>query len=108
MLFLVRIDIVLSDSIDSGQAQALVAAERVRAAELASDGHIQRLWRDSNPEVWANWGLWQAQDKSELIQLINTLPLQPYMTIAIHSVSAHPSDPLSAAVPSGYYLQEKS
>lgn len=99
MLFLVRIEIDVPASVGAARVNALTEAERQRAAELAAAGMLHRLWRD--PTRWANWGLWEAADKAALLAAIETLPLRPFMTLAVHLVIDHPSDParLPPAVP---------
>lgn len=88
--FLVRIDIDAADA-DTMTLESLRAAESARAAELASSGQLLALWR--LPDVWANIGLWSAADESELVSLIDSLPLRPYMTVQIQHLTAHPNDP---------------
>jgi|AntAceMinimDraft_11_1070367.scaffolds.fasta_scaffold10099_2 muconolactone D-isomerase len=93
MLFLVRIDIDVPASVSVDRVKELTEAERQRAAELAAAGSLQRLWRD--PTRWANWGLWDAPDEVALLATIGTLPLRPFMTLAVHPVTNHSSDPPS-------------
>ena len=93
MNFLVRIEFDLPATMPTQEVDRLKAAESIRAAELAVDGRLLRLWRD--PERWANWGLWDAQDQDDLFRHLATLPLYPYMSVAPHAVVPHPSDPLT-------------
>ncbi len=90
MDFLVRIDI-RADGVDPATLERLRAREARRAAELAEAGHLRRLWRV--PGRWANWGLWQAADAARLHEVLDSLPLRPYMTITVHPLDPHPSDP---------------
>lgn len=91
MEFLVKIDIALPPGMDTEAEAALRSAERSRAEELAEAGVLQRLWRV--PGAWANWGLWSADDEAGLTAALDSLPLRPYMTVAINVLEPHPSDP---------------
>jgi muconolactone D-isomerase len=91
MEFLVQIEIVGSIGSDEASERILREQERIRAAELASAGILLRLWRI--PGQRANWGIWNAKGASELNEALASLPLFPYMKIAIHPLAAHPNDP---------------
>ena len=91
MEFLVRIDIGWPADGDPDQLARLVAAERVRAAELATEGRLRRLWRV--PGERANWGIWEAPDATELHAALRSLPLFPWLDIHVQPLAAHPSDP---------------
>jgi muconolactone D-isomerase len=70
------------------------AREAIRAAELARQGYLLRLWRASLPSGQARTlGLWRASTDQELRQVLATLPLHPWMTLEITSLSPHPNDP---------------
>jgi len=64
MEFLVHIEIRYPADGDPEELARLVAAERVRGAELAAAGTIRRLWRV--PGRRANWGVWEALDATAL------------------------------------------
>lgn len=70
---------------------ALRSAEAARAGELAAEGILIRLWRV--PGKRANWGIWQARDATQLHLALVSLPLFPYLSIAVHPLAAHPNDP---------------
>ncbi len=78
MEFLVHIDVLWPGDGDRAERERLVAAEGVRARELAEAGIIQRLWRI--PGRWANWGLWAAPDATALHAAIASLPLYPWLS----------------------------
>ncbi|RHW28432.1 muconolactone delta-isomerase [Nocardioides immobilis] len=71
---------------------ALRAAEASQARALAAAGTLRRLWR--LPEGWSNVGLWCAPDLAALEDVLQTLPLKPYMTVEIYPLDPHPNDPL--------------
>lgn len=89
--FLVHIEIEWPPDGDPTEFASLNKAERARAAELAAAGSIRRLWRI--PGRRANWGLWDAEDATALHAAISSLPLFPWLSIEVHPLAAHPSDP---------------
>jgi muconolactone D-isomerase len=91
MEFLVHIEVLWPPDGDATRRDALVAAEGARARELAEQGTIVRLWRI--PGRWANWGLWSAADATALHAAISSLPLYPWLSVTVHPLAAHPSDP---------------
>ena len=68
--------------------------EATRAAELAAQGHLLRLWK---PPVqageWRTLGLWSADDERQLQGLLATLPLHVWMTVQVTPLLPHPNDP---------------
>lgn len=91
MDFLVEIDITLPPDTDPARRDELVAAEAVRARELADQGVIYRLWRI--PGRWSNVGIWRAADATGLHQAISSLPLYPWLDAKVTALARHPSDP---------------
>jgi muconolactone delta-isomerase len=71
-----------------GEAEAR-EAERTR--ELARQGHLIRLWM--LPGQGHALGLWRAADAAEMRGIVETLPLNIWMTTEITSLAEHPSDP---------------
>jgi muconolactone delta-isomerase len=69
------------------------AREAVRARDLASQGHLERLWR-LGPGVAL--GLWRAGDPAEMQAIMKSLPLDPFMTVETTPLTEHPSDPAIA------------
>jgi muconolactone delta-isomerase len=70
------------------------AAEARRAAELAKEGHLVRLWA-LPPEsgVSAALGLWRASGDAEMQAILQALPQSPYLTTTTTRLTPHPSDP---------------
>lgn len=91
MEFLVRVEIHLPPTMSPEERARLTAAESARAAALASEGRLLRLWR--LPGRRANWGLWRAPDATALHDALTSLPLWPYMDIDVTPLAEHPSDP---------------
>jgi len=94
MEFLVHIDIDLPPDLPDSETTRLYEAEETRAAELAKTGTLVRLWRI--PGRRANIGLWSADNATELHAALSSLPLWPYMDIAVDPLAKHPSDPAPA------------
>ena len=73
------------------------AREADRAHELAVQGNLERLWKlpvePSEPDVTRALGLWRARDAAEMQAMLDSLPLDPWMTVQTTPLSEHPSDP---------------
>ena len=67
------------------------AREAQRAKELAGQGHLLRLWK--LPGESRSLGLWSAGDPAELQAILQSLPLDPWMTDETTPLTPHPSDP---------------
>lgn len=91
MEFLVEIEVHWPADGDPDERSRLIAAEGKRGAELAAEGIIKRLWRI--PGQWANVGLWEARDASELHDAIASLPFYPWLDVVVRPLAAHPTDP---------------
>jgi len=73
------------------------AREAVRAAELAAQGHLLRLWKPPvEPGEWRTLGLWRADDEEQLRDILATLPLHVWMTVEVTPLVPHPNDPGSS------------
>lgn len=94
MEFLVNIRFPDSaDRLSPEDREELVVVERRRAAELAEEGKLIRMWRV--PGRRENWGLWRADDASDLHQTLTSLPFWPYMDLDVYPLAKHPVDPLA-------------
>lgn len=91
MDFLVQIDVRLPPDTDPVRKAELIAAEAVRAKELAAQGTISRLWRV--PGRWSNVGIWCASDATELHEAVSSLPLYPWLDVRVTPLARHPNDP---------------
>ena len=67
------------------------AREAQPAHDLAGQGHLLRLW--ALPGAGRALGLWQARDAAEMEAILESLPLDPWMTVDTTPLSPHPSDP---------------
>ena len=92
MEFLVRIDVHWPADGDARRKARLIEEEAARATELAAAGMLRRLWRV--PGRWANYGIWEAKDATELHAALASLPFYPWLEIDVRPLAEHPSDPL--------------
>jgi muconolactone delta-isomerase len=70
------------------------AREAERAYELAGQGHLLRLW--TLPGEGRSLGLWRAQDAAGMQAILESLPLDAWMTAQTTPLTRHPSDPATA------------
>lgn len=93
--FLVHMVVHLSPTIDADELREMFTAEAQRARELSAAGRLKRLWRI--PGQQANWGIWQAEDATQLHEHLSSLPLWPRMTVTVHPLAIHPNDPATTS-----------
>jgi muconolactone D-isomerase len=92
MEFLVEITTTIPEGTDPAEVDRRRAAEAVRAKELAASGHLVRLWRPVGE--LRSVGIWAADDKARLrTDVLDTLPLHPWMSYVITALEPHPNDP---------------
>jgi muconolactone D-isomerase len=90
--FLVEITTHVPEGTDPAEVDRRRAAEAVRAKELAATGNLFRLWRPVGER--RSVGVWCAADEAELHEkVLGTLPLRPWMTLAVTALEPHPNDP---------------
>jgi muconolactone delta-isomerase len=90
--------ITMSVSVPPGTPQQRVddtlAREAERARELAALGHLRRLWSlQAEPGVHRALGLWRAASGAEMADIVDRLPLRPWMTVETIPLTPHPNDP---------------
>ena len=93
MEFLVQINISFPSDMTECTQSELYDAETARSKILATEGFLVRLWR--LPGRRSNWGLWQANDATELHEALASLPLWRYMEVEVVPLARHPNDPLT-------------
>ena len=100
MEFLVEIEVKLPSDLPEARRATLLEAEHVRGTELAKAGVLRAIWRV--PGRTANRGIWEAPDATALHEAIISLPLWPYMDVAVTALATHPLDGscLGLSVPS--------
>jgi muconolactone D-isomerase len=94
MEFLTDLVTTVPEGTSTAKVDELRAAEAVRAAELAREDHLVRLWRPPlGPGEWRSLGLFRAADEAELRQILASLPLHIWMKVTITPLTPHPNDP---------------
>ena len=76
---------------DKNLLAKLAEAESARAAELAADGVIKKIWRRTGQK--SNVGIWAAVDATQLHSAISSLPFFPWLEVEIWPLAEHPNDP---------------
>lgn len=89
MLFHVRMDVRIPHDLDPDVRADLVARERDRALELQQSGVWPQLWRIVGE--YANISILDVTSNDELHDLLQSLPLFPYMTVKVTPLAQHPS-----------------
>ena len=96
MEFLVTMTTHVPDGTPEAEVVAIRAREAVRAAELAAEGHLLRLWRPPlAPGEWRTLGLFAAHDAEQLEEVLASMPLRVWRTDQAMPLAAHPNDPPS-------------
>jgi muconolactone D-isomerase len=94
MEFLVEFELDIPDSVPNSEVEDRERAEAAAADELADHGHLVRLWRtflSTGPVTIL--GLYRADSKAELNELLGALPLYEWMHTSITPLLQHPNDP---------------
>jgi muconolactone D-isomerase len=86
--FLVEIEVRLPADLDEGRRASLLADEFARGGALAQAGLLRAIWRV--PGRIANRAIWTASDATELHAALVSLPLWPYMEVAVTPLAQHP------------------
>src|SRR5262245_51878257 len=70
------------------------AREATRSRELATQGHLLRLWRPPlQPGEWRTLGLFAAAGGGRLEEVLASMPLRVWRTDEVTPLSPHPNDP---------------
>jgi muconolactone D-isomerase len=89
MLFHVRMNVNLPQSMPSEQAAQLKQTEKDLAQRLQREGKWRHLWRIAGQ--YANVSIFDVASVDELHTLLTSLPLFPYMQIDVMPLCRHPS-----------------
>jgi muconolactone delta-isomerase len=92
--FLTTCTVTIPAGTPAQTAEDTQAREAERAYELAGQGHLLRLW--TLPGEGRSLGLWRAQDAAGMQAILESLPLNAWMTVQTTPLSRHPSDPATA------------
>ena len=89
MLFLVRMDVRIPHDLSAEQAADIKAREKAYSQDLQRDGRWQSIWRVVGE--YANYSIFDVSSNDELHDLLQGLPLFPYMQIDVTPLARHPS-----------------
>ena len=89
MLFLVRMDVNIPRSLSTTEADEIKAREKLYSQELQRDGRWKSIWRVVGE--YANYSIFDVSSNDELPQLLQGLPLFPFMKIDVTPLATHPS-----------------
>ena len=82
------------DGTSEGAVQDIRTREAARSGQLATQGHLLRLWRPPlQPGEWRTLGLFAADDGIELEEVLASMPLRVWRTDEVTPLSPHPNDP---------------
>jgi muconolactone D-isomerase len=96
--FLVDMVTTVPDGTSDDKVADMRRREAARAAELAAQGNLRRLWRPPlAPGEWRTWGLFRADDADQLERVLASMPLRVWRQDSVTPLSPHPSDPGPAA-----------
>jgi len=88
MLFHVSITIRIPQGADPEKIAQLGAQEHERAKELQLQGKWLHLWRVAGKR--ANISIFNVESPAELHEILNSLPLYPYMEVEVSALCHHP------------------
>jgi muconolactone D-isomerase len=88
MLFQVIITVRVPPDVDREKINKLSEKEHARAAELQRQGKWIHLWRVAGK--WANVSIFRVDDPAELHDILESLPLRPYMDVEVTALCKHP------------------
>jgi muconolactone delta-isomerase len=89
--FLTFFSTVVPDGVTAQEVADAEAREAAQTREWAGKGKLRRLW--ALPGEGRALGLWQADNPAEMQAIVKSLPLDPWMTTTVTTLTPHPSDP---------------
>lgn len=89
MLFLVRMDVNIPLDMPPAVADDIKAREKAYAQDLQRQGKWTHLYRVVGE--YANYSIFDVSSNDELHQLLQGLPLFPFMKIHVTPLATHPS-----------------
>lgn len=89
MLYYVRMDVRVPHGVDPDRLERLKVEEKASAQELQRSGKWLHLWRIAGQ--YANISVFDVADHDELHAILSSLPLFPFMEIAVTPLARHPS-----------------
>jgi muconolactone D-isomerase len=92
--FLVTMTTHVPDGTPPETVEEVRTREAAHSLELATQGHLLRLWRPPlQPGEWRSLGLFSADDPQQLDEVLASMPLHIWRTDEVTPLSPHPNDP---------------
>jgi muconolactone D-isomerase len=88
MLFHVSMDVRIPLDCDPEKIRRLQAEEHERGKELQLQRKWRHLWRVAGK--YSNISIFDVKDPAELHEILNSLPLFPFMEIEVTALCPHP------------------
>jgi muconolactone delta-isomerase len=94
MEYLVTMTTHVPDGTSASAVQDVRTREAGRSGQLATEGHLLRLWRPPlQPGEWRTLGLFATAGGAELEEVLASMPLRVWRTDEVTPLSPHPDDP---------------
>lgn len=90
MKYLVRMDVSIPRDLSAEERSQIVAEEKLYSQRLQRAGKWPEIWRVVGE--YANYSIFDVDSHDELHQILQGLPLFPYMSISVTPLAVHPSD----------------
>ena len=87
MLFQVRMDVNIPRDLPVEQANEIKAVEKAYSQELQRQGKWRHIWRITGQ--YSNISIFDVESNEELHNLLQGLPLYPYMNIEVMALIRH-------------------
>jgi muconolactone delta-isomerase len=101
MEYLVTMTTHVPDGTPEQAVDDVRAREAVHTRDLATEGHLLRLWRPPlQPGEWRTLGLFAADDADQLQQILASMPLRIWRDDHVTPLVPHPNDPGPSTRPS--------
>ena len=89
MLYLVKMDVNIPSQMPPAEVVAAKATEKDRSQALQRDGRWVHLWRVVGR--YSNYSVFDVDSHDELHEILQALPLYPFMKIQVTPLAQHPS-----------------
>ena len=89
MLFQVRMDVNIPKDMTAETAAEIKAVETAYSHDLQRQGKWRHIWRITGQ--YSNTSIFDVESNEELHNILQGLPLYPYMNIEVMALNRHPS-----------------
>lgn len=88
MRFMLNIRVQLPGEWTAEQREEIARRETEAAIDLIRRGILRRIWRVVGAR--ANFSIWETESLEQLHQVLQELPMYPFMTITVTPIIKHP------------------